>query len=238
LLIESPNNPNLAPPGYYMMFLVNTAGIPSVAQIVRIGAPAGPDTIAPTVNITAPTSGATVQGNLVLNATAGDNVGVSTVQFLLNGNPLGAPDTAAPYTTTWNTTSVSNGAYTLSARATDIAGNSSLATDVIVNVDNPPPGSTPTITPIVPPVNNLLVNGDFTSGTLNGWENGGGFSVSAAAAYQAPFGAQMADTGRIDQVFSTIVGQTYYAAARVRIDQQFTAPTWGGLRMEATSISG
>jgi hypothetical protein len=237
LQVVSPNNPNTAPPGYYMMFLVNAAGVPSVAQIVRIGAAAGPDTIAPTVNVTAPTNGATVQGNLVLSATAGDNVGISTVQFLLNGTPLGAPDTAAPYSTTWNTTSVSNGSYTIRARATDIAGNSSLAPEITIQVDNPPPGSTPTNTPIVPPVNNLLVNGDFASGTLNGWENGGGFSVSAAAAYQAPFGAQMADTGRIDQVFPTNIGQTYYASARVRIDQQFTAPTWGGLRMEASSFN-
>jgi hypothetical protein len=30
---------NLAPPGYYMVFLVNSAGVPSVAQWVHVGTP-------------------------------------------------------------------------------------------------------------------------------------------------------------------------------------------------------
>jgi galactose oxidase-like protein len=36
-----PNNSNLAPPGYYMLFLVNKAGVPSIASFVLVtGAPA------------------------------------------------------------------------------------------------------------------------------------------------------------------------------------------------------
>jgi galactose oxidase len=37
LAVTAPANPNLAPPGHYMMFLVNTQGVPSVAKIVRLG---------------------------------------------------------------------------------------------------------------------------------------------------------------------------------------------------------
>jgi hypothetical protein len=33
------SNPNLAPPGYYMVFLVNSKGVPSVAQWVHVGTP-------------------------------------------------------------------------------------------------------------------------------------------------------------------------------------------------------
>jgi hypothetical protein len=33
----APSNPNLAPPGPYMLFLINANGVPSVAKIVRIG---------------------------------------------------------------------------------------------------------------------------------------------------------------------------------------------------------
>jgi trimeric autotransporter adhesin len=36
LTVTAPANGNLAPPGYYMLFLVNSAGVPSVAQIVQI----------------------------------------------------------------------------------------------------------------------------------------------------------------------------------------------------------
>jgi WD40 repeat protein len=37
LAVTVPSNPNLAPPGYYMLFILNGAGAPSVAQMVRIG---------------------------------------------------------------------------------------------------------------------------------------------------------------------------------------------------------
>ena len=36
LTVQSPTNANLAPPGYYMLFLVNSAGVPSVASFVRV----------------------------------------------------------------------------------------------------------------------------------------------------------------------------------------------------------
>jgi galactose oxidase len=42
LTVTAPANPNLAPPGHYMMFLVNQQGVPSVAKIVRIGGSAPP----------------------------------------------------------------------------------------------------------------------------------------------------------------------------------------------------
>ncbi|MEP6572440.1 MAG: galactose oxidase-like domain-containing protein [Gemmatimonadota bacterium] len=37
LTITTPASPNLAPPGYYMLFLVNPEGTPSIAQIVKVG---------------------------------------------------------------------------------------------------------------------------------------------------------------------------------------------------------
>ena len=41
LSVSLPKNSNLAPPGYYMLFLVNKAGVPSIAQFVQVtGAPA------------------------------------------------------------------------------------------------------------------------------------------------------------------------------------------------------
>jgi galactose oxidase len=35
--ITAPPNPNLAPPGHYMLFLLNGDGIPSVAKIMQVG---------------------------------------------------------------------------------------------------------------------------------------------------------------------------------------------------------
>ena len=36
LTVHTPANANLALPGYYMLFIVDTSGIPSVAKFVRI----------------------------------------------------------------------------------------------------------------------------------------------------------------------------------------------------------
>ena len=77
----------------------------------------------PRCGVSAPAAGATVSGTVSVSASASDNVGVVGVQFLLDGANLGAEDTAAPYTVSWNTTGAANGAHTLSARARDAAGN-------------------------------------------------------------------------------------------------------------------
>jgi hypothetical protein len=36
LTVKAPNDSNLAPPGHYMLFVVNTKGVPSIAKFVRI----------------------------------------------------------------------------------------------------------------------------------------------------------------------------------------------------------
>jgi Domain of unknown function (DUF1929)/Protein of unknown function (DUF1573)/Kelch motif len=36
LTVTAPSNPNLAPPGYYMLFAINSAGVPSVARFIRL----------------------------------------------------------------------------------------------------------------------------------------------------------------------------------------------------------
>jgi hypothetical protein len=67
------------------------------------------------VAITAPAPGATVSGaSASMSASASDNVGVSGVQFKLDGANLGSEDTSAPYSVTWDTTAVANGSHILS----------------------------------------------------------------------------------------------------------------------------
>ncbi len=50
LAVTTPVNANIAPPGYYMLFIVNSAGVPSIAKIVRVrdGAPSATVTPTPT----------------------------------------------------------------------------------------------------------------------------------------------------------------------------------------------
>src|SRR4029079_1183418 len=82
-----------------------------------------PDLTPPTVAVTAPAAGSTVSGSQSVTATAADNVGVVRVQFKLDGANLGTEDTASPYSTTWNTTTATNGSHTLTAVARDAAAN-------------------------------------------------------------------------------------------------------------------
>jgi len=82
-----------------------------------------PDTTPPSVSISSPGAGQTVSGTVTVSANASDNVGVTSVQFRLDGANLGAEDTAAPYAVSWNTTTVANGSHSLTATARDAAGN-------------------------------------------------------------------------------------------------------------------
>ena len=91
----------------------------------------------PVVLFMTPAPGAYVSRTVAVSANATDNVGVVSVQFLLDGAPLGTP-LAAPYTFQWGTLAASDGAHTLAAVATDAAGNSTTAV-MTVNVDNSPP---------------------------------------------------------------------------------------------------
>ena len=72
---------------------------------------------------------------IVVSASASDNVGVTQVQFYLNG-VLQSTDTTSPYSWSWNTTSVGNGSHTLQSRASDAAGNVGTSSNVTVTVNN------------------------------------------------------------------------------------------------------
>src|SRR5262245_46091250 len=105
--------------------------------IYKHTASGGGDTISPSVVMTAPSGGATVSGTTVtVRATASDNIGVTGVQFKLDGANLGSEDTSSPYSITWNTTTTSNGSHALTATARDAAGNTTTATAVNVTVNN------------------------------------------------------------------------------------------------------
>src|SRR5207253_9965431 len=81
------------------------------------------DVVAPTISIAAPAAAAIVAGNVLVSASAADNVGVAGVTFFDGGAPVGAEVTAPPFATTWQTTLVTDGSHTLSAVARDAAGN-------------------------------------------------------------------------------------------------------------------
>jgi hypothetical protein len=106
------------------------------------------DTTRPSVSLTTPAGGATLSGTVTVSASASDNVGVVGVQLKLDGAALGAEDTAAPYSVSWDTRTATDGTHTLTAVARDGAGNTTTSSPIGVTVTNggappPPPPSSP-----------------------------------------------------------------------------------------------
>ena len=126
------------------------------------------DTTAPSTSITAPAGGATVTGTTSVTASATDNVGVTKVEFLLDG-AVQATDTTSPYAWSWNTTTATNGTHTLAAKAYDAANNSATSASVSVTVSN---DTTAPSTSITAPANGATVSGT-TSVTASASDNVG-----------------------------------------------------------------
>lgn len=115
------------------------------------------DAAAPTVALTVPPPGAVISGTTTIGADASDNVGVTAVQFRLDGADLGAEDTTAPYATSWDSTASSEGPHTLTAVARDAAGNTASSAPVTVTVDNVGPEVS-----ITTPTGGAAVSGNIT----------------------------------------------------------------------------
>ncbi|MBX4190416.1 S8 family serine peptidase, partial [Candidatus Parcubacteria bacterium] len=96
------------------------------------------DSQAPTAAISSPVNNQTVSGTISVNVNASDNIGVVKVDLLQDGSLL-TSKSAAPYTFSWNTSSLTSGSHVLSAKAYDAAGNVGTSTSVTVNIDNTAP---------------------------------------------------------------------------------------------------
>ena len=77
------------------------------------------DNIVPIITLDSPADGATLAGNVALNATASDNeTSIDRVVFSVDGTPVNS-DSSAPYSYSLDTTTLSNAAHTISVTAYD-----------------------------------------------------------------------------------------------------------------------
>jgi hypothetical protein len=150
-----------------------------------------------TADTTPPTVSASVSGTsgtITLNATASDNVGVSSVEFFIDGVSRGS-DTTSPYSLAFNSTTLTNGTHSLTARARDAAGNSTTSSAVSFSVSNTSTGT------------ERIVNGGFESGS-NSWTASSGVITSSSSfpAYAGSYKAWLNGYGasHTDYVYQTI----------------------------------
>jgi NPCBM/NEW2 domain/Bacterial Ig domain len=99
------------------------------------------DTTPPTVSVTSPAANQIVSGTITVSADAMDGGGVAGVSFKLDGSPICGDKTAAPYSTTLNTTTVTNGDHVIEITAKDQAGNTK-SSQVAIQVNNVSPLTT------------------------------------------------------------------------------------------------
>ncbi len=103
------------------------------------------DTTNPTAYRTSPASGSYIRGTISISADASDDLsGIERVEFYRNGPTYLGTDYSAPYSFDWDTTSVSDGSYSLYVKAYDNSGlNSGYRGDISgnagVTVDNNAP---------------------------------------------------------------------------------------------------
>jgi uncharacterized membrane protein len=142
LTVTAPPNGNIAPPGYYMLFLVDSSGVPSVAKFVQLGAQAQTQ---PDFSVSAtPSSQTVVQGNstsYTINVTPSNGF-TGTVGLSVSGLPQGATasfnptsiTTSGSSTLTVSTSSTTPvGSYPLTITATSGSLIHTATTTLLVN---------------------------------------------------------------------------------------------------------
>ena len=176
LNVIAPPNSKIAPPGYYMLFLLNSAGVPSVAQFVQL-TPAPAD-IPPTGTITSPSTDVTITAGQAVSfsGSGSDPDGtISGYSWTFPGGSPSASSLANPGNVFYN----SAGSFTATLTVTDNA-----------NVTDPnPPIRKITVNPApdfsisASPSSRSVVQGGnvpytVTIGALNGFTDTVSFSVS------------------------------------------------------------
>lgn len=129
----------------YYVQAVDTSGHTSALSAgANATTPAATDTVLPVAKITAPADGATITGITEISATATDNVGISKIEFYVDGiliyKSLVAP-AGTGYSTKWDTSLINNTSHIIRVVAYDTSGNAG-ETKIAVTTNNKGPSLT------------------------------------------------------------------------------------------------
>jgi plastocyanin len=145
LSVTAPPNGNIAPPGYYMLFILNSAGVPSYAKFVQLSASVNQP---PTASIVTPASNVTVNpgGEVTFAGTGSDSDGTITAYSwnFPTGNPGSSTQASA------SVTFPTPGTHTVSFQVADDDGATSQPATRTVTVGNYSLSATPNSQTIAP----------------------------------------------------------------------------------------
>jgi thermitase len=116
------------------------------------------DTTPPSVSIGSPANGSSVAGAISAQGTATDNIGVTNIQFYVDGTVV-ASTPSSPFAFSWNSANASNGSHTLKVTASDAAGNIGTASTSVTVNNLVVKDTTPPVVSIVSPVSGTTVGG-------------------------------------------------------------------------------
>ena len=116
------------------------------------------DTTAPTVTFTSPANGATVSGTIQVQGTATDNVGVTKIEFYVDGQLI-ASSLTSPFSFSWNTVNSANASHTITVKAYDGASNAGSASLPVTVYNAPTPDTQAPVVSITSPQNGAAVSG-------------------------------------------------------------------------------
>jgi Bacterial Ig domain len=154
---------NTAPVTVVFGIIDNAGNLTQYSVALTINKVVG-DGQAPTVNISSPTAGSTVNGTITVTANAADTSGIASVDLIANNNPIATSSGVASPSFSVDTTKFPNGPLVLAARATDKSGlvtTSSTVTVTVLNVLGPvlqitSPSNSAILTGAIPVTVNIL----------------------------------------------------------------------------------
>jgi PKD repeat protein len=171
LTVTSPPNGNIAPPGYYMLFILNSGGVPSVAQFVQLASIANQP---PTATITSPAGNATINAGQAVSfaGTGSDPDGtIASYSWTFPGGNPASSSAAAPGNVTYSTA----GTYTASFTVTDNNGATSQPATRTITVTDFSLTATPSSRTVLPGGGTTYT---ATVAAANGFTGAVGFNVT------------------------------------------------------------
>ena len=194
LSLTTPPDGSIAPPGYYMLFLLDSAGVPSKAWFIQL-TPNSYSLVPPSGAITTPSGDRTITAGSAINF--GTNTSAANYSWVFPGGSPATSTAQNPGNVTFNTP----GTYTVSLTVINATGNSDpnpptrtitvLPTSPDFDITVSPaaqdvvPGGSTTYTVTVTPESGFTATVNLSVGSQSGFPTGitsGGFSPASITA--------------------------------------------------------